>query len=58
MQIELTEAEGQDLVTLLDVAVKSGGLAVAQSALFFFGKLKEAANAPAPVTEEEDDGDV
>jgi hypothetical protein len=39
--IELAPQEAETLVQLLDIAVKSGGLSVAEAALFFLNKLKE-----------------
>ena len=46
MKLELTLDEGQQLVTLLDAAVKAGGLQAAIIAMPLFDKLKAAANAP------------
>ncbi len=43
MTITLTEQEVQNLVNLLDIAVKSVGLSAAPVALSIFNKLKEAA---------------
>ena len=43
MKIELSEAEAQTLVNLLDTAVKAIGLSAAPAALAIFQKLKDAA---------------
>lgn len=56
--IQLTNDEAQALVQLLDIAVKAGGIRVAQPALQLTQKLDEAAKAgamakaPAPVEPE------
>ncbi len=42
MILQLTEAEANTLITLLDIAVKTKGLEVAQSCDFYFNKLKIA----------------
>lgn len=51
MNIEFTEQEAQDLVGLLDVAVKAGGLQVAAVAIVLTNKIQtafsEAPKAPA-----------
>lgn len=55
MKFELTQEQGQTLITLLDVATKSGGLQVAEASLFFVKMIQEAAKAmsvSAPVVEE------
>jgi len=46
--LELNEQDEQAFLQLLDIAVKAGGLNVAQAALALAGKMKEA-----PVPEEE-----
>ena len=51
MKIELSEAEAQTLVNLLDTAVKAIGLSAAPAALSIFQKLKDAAE-PAQETAE------
>ncbi len=40
--IELTQEQGQVLVNLLNFAVQSKGLEVAEAALFFTKKIQEA----------------
>lgn len=45
MTIELTEQEGQALLQLIDIAVKSGGLNVAQAGFVLAAKISEAAKA-------------
>lgn len=40
--IELTQEQGQILVNLLNLAVKSAGLEAAESALFFTKKIQQA----------------
>lgn len=40
--IELTEDEARNLVVLLDIAVKTGGLQAAQAALPIVAKVQEA----------------
>ena len=50
--ITLTETEARALLALLDIAVKAGGLQVAQDAVFFQQKLV-AAFAPAKETKSE-----
>lgn len=45
MTIELTQQEAEQLVGLLDVATKAGGLQVASAALHFVGKIQEAMKA-------------
>lgn len=42
MTLELTELEANELIKLLDLAVKFQGLQVAESAAVFFNKLKLA----------------
>lgn len=54
MTLTLTEAEAQNLVTLLDTATKAGGLQAAMIALPLFHKLQEAAQAPDPAPEKDD----
>jgi hypothetical protein len=43
MTIEFTEQEGQALLQLIDIAVKSGGLNVAQAGVILASKISEAA---------------
>lgn len=50
MQIELTQGEAQALMQLLDLAVKAGGMSVAQAALHIAAKIESAAK-PAEPTE-------
>lgn len=45
MTIELTKEEATALVQLIDLAVKSGGLQVANAALVLMSKLDAAAKA-------------
>ena len=45
MKIELTNEEANALATLLDVAVKAGGIRSASAALVIFQKLEAAAKA-------------
>lgn len=45
MKLELTEQEGQALLNLVDVAVKSLGLSAAASGVFFFEKITKAFQA-------------
>jgi len=45
MQIELTKEEIQSVIGMLDVAVKAGGLQVAQHAIPVAVKLQAALNA-------------
>lgn len=40
IKIELTAQEANTLMQLLDVAIKAGGLNVAQSAVYFASKLQ------------------
>lgn len=54
MKIELTQNEANVLTGLIDIAVKSGGLQVAEAAVVLTGKIAaaaqaEAAGATAPV---------
>ena len=44
MQIELTELEAQQLIGLLDLAVKAGGLQAAQAALPIAAKTQAELN--------------
>lgn len=44
MTIELNEQEGQALLQLIDIAVKSGGLNVAQAGVVLAAKISEAAS--------------
>ena len=53
MTIEFTQEEANALLTLIDLAVKAGGLNVAQAAAHLAGKIQAAAQ---PVTEETTDG--
>lgn len=53
MNIELTEQEADKLATLLNIALKSHGLAVIDDVQLFVGKLRNAVNVPeAPIKEE------
>jgi hypothetical protein len=45
MNIELTKEEAQALAGLLDIAVKSGGIQVANAALVIMRKIEEAAKS-------------
>ena len=45
MKIELTSEEANALATLLDIAVKAGGIRSASAALVIFQKLEAAAKA-------------
>lgn len=45
MNIELNKDEANALAGLIDLAVKSGGLQVANAALVIMGKLEAAAKA-------------
>lgn len=56
MTLSLTEQEAQTLVSLLDVATKAGGLQAALIALPLFHKLQEAANTPAHIDIEKEEG--
>ena len=47
MTIELTKDEANALVGLIDLAVKSGGLQVANAALVIMKKVEEAAKKDA-----------
>lgn len=40
--IELTQEEGQVLINLINIAVKSNGLEVAEAGIFFLNKIKKA----------------
>lgn len=52
MNLELTKEEAQQLVDIMDVATKSGGLQVAAVALPLAAKIMQAAQAQnAPVAE-------
>jgi len=51
MQIELSKDEAQALLGLLDVAVKAGGLQVAQHALPLAVKVQKAMDAEAKAKE-------
>lgn len=42
MKLELTEQDGDNLIKLLDHAVRAQGLSIAGPALFFFNKIKQA----------------
>ena len=42
MQIQLNDEEANALVNMLDLAVKASGLAVAETAIVLFRKIKEA----------------
>ena len=52
MTLELTNEEAQTLVSLLDLAVKAGGLQAAQVAVPLFAKLKEAAKPAEEMSDE------
>lgn len=45
MKIELNKTQAEALLHLIDIAVKSGGLSVASTAVFFHGMLETAARA-------------
>ena len=47
MTLELTEREANELIRLLDIAVKAGGLNVAENSVYFAKKLKQATVADA-----------
>ena len=51
MKLELTTEEAQALVSLLDLAVKAGGLQAATAAVPLFAKLQEAAKQDAEVAQ-------
>lgn len=51
INIELTPEEANALANLLDVAVKAGGIRVANAALVIMQKLEDAAKAVNPVIE-------
>jgi hypothetical protein len=53
MTLELTKDEARALMGLLDVAVKAGGLQVAQAALPLAVKVQQALDAPEPEPEPE-----
>ena len=53
MQIEFTLEEAQNLVNIIDLAVKAGGLSVSEIALPIFHKIKAAAEVPPPVANTE-----
>ncbi len=42
MKIDITEQEANELIKLIDFAVKFQGLSVAASAQFFFDKIKKS----------------
>lgn len=46
MTLTLTDEEAQNLVTLLDAAVRGSGMQAALTAVPLFHKLQAAANAP------------
>lgn len=50
MTLDLTEAEAQNLLQLLDVATKAAGLQAAQVALPIAAKIQQAAQAAAKET--------
>ena len=52
--IQLTEQEASALLKLIDIAVKTNGLNVAQAALHISNKIQEAFKEE-PETEEEDE---
>lgn len=45
MTLELTQEEAQQLVSLLDAAVRGSGMQAAGAAVLIFDKLQAAANA-------------
>ena len=47
MTLELTKEEAQQLMTLLDIATKAGGLQAAQAALPLALRLQKLADEPA-----------
>lgn len=50
--LELTIEEGNALMQLIDVAVKSGGLATAQAAVVLSEKIKQSFQVPAQEVKE------
>jgi hypothetical protein len=49
MNLELTDNEAQTLTGLIDLAIKAGGLQVAEAGVVLAGKIAQAAQAkPAP----------
>lgn len=43
IKIELTKEQAQAMLSLIDIAVKAGGLTVASTAVFFHNLLEQAA---------------
>jgi len=52
--LELTEAEAQEMVKLFDLAVKAAGLNVAQNCLYFTGKIQALFNTKAELPKKEE----
>lgn len=52
MTLELTNEEANALAQLLDIAVKAGGIQVAQAAIPLFAKLQEAVKKPQEMNDE------
>lgn len=50
--VQFTDAEKRELMNLLDVATKAGGLNAAQNALYFARKLNPAPQAVSPAPAE------
>ncbi len=46
-RLDLTEQEAQELIMIIDIAVKAAGLNIASSALYFAERIKNA-----PIAEE------
>ena len=49
MQIELNDQEAQALTSLIDLAIKTGGLAVAEAGLVLAKRIQDAKNAETTV---------
>lgn len=49
--IKLTKQEAQVLVNLIDIAVKTKGLEVAESGVYFFKKLDDGFKPQKPIKE-------
>lgn len=52
--LELTEEEGKEMVKLFDIAVKAGGLSVANNCLFFTSKIHALFNTKAELPKKEE----
>lgn len=52
--LELTEAEAQEMVKLFDIAVKAEGLNVAQNCLYFTRQVQALFNTKAEVPKKEE----